>query len=262
MPPCHAARWCALLALTLAGCNLSPLQNRIAVGEDPFVAFVAEGADGRTDIFAGLPAGGELSRITFTPVAESHPALTPSGDAVAFIRYPPDAATATPRLVVLNLLNGAERDVATSALAGPVEGLAWNTDLTALLLRSAGVTWRIPFPFGDDPPVRLDGVARAAADSAIDVLLGEPAFARAGACDAGGICVTGPSGAPAVVSASGHDPFRWGTDSLAWFEEGRVVVRPLGPGAARTLTWLEMPAHMRQGSYAWNVGRETIDERR
>lgn len=255
MPSCPAVRSCALLALVLTACNLSPLQNRIAIGEDPFVAFVAEGSDGSTDIFAGVPAGGELSRITFTPVAESHPALTPLGDAIAFLRYPADAATGTPRLVVLNLLNGAERDFAASALAGPVEGLAWNADQTALLLRSAGETWRIPFPFGDEPPARLAGAERAAADSSLDVILGRPAFARAEPCDGGGICVTGPSGEPAVVSATGHGPFRWGTDSLAWFDDERVVVRPLGPGAARTLSWQGMPANARQGSYAWNDRR-------
>lgn len=254
MIPIRRRPWILALAL-LAGCNLSPLQNRIEVGEDAFVAFVAEGADGSTDIFAGLPAGGEVSRITFTPVEESHPALTPSGDMIAFLRHPPPTAMATPRLVVMNLLNGAEREIETTATAGPVEALRWNADQTALLMRSAGVTWRIPFPVSAGAPVRLDGADRAAADSALDVLLGSPAFARALPCDGGGVCVIGPTGVPTVVSAGGAHPFRWGTDSLAWFEDGSVVVRPFGPGAPRTITWQDAPAEMRMGSYAWNVAR-------
>lgn len=243
------------LALALAACSLSPLQNRIEVGEERFVVFVAEGRDGRTDIFAGLPAGGELSRITFTPVEESHPALTPLGDAIAFIRHPPPSAMAIPRLVVVNLLNGAERTFEGTPLAGGVGGLAWSPDQDGLLLRSGSATWRIAFPFDGGDPVRLEGAARAAADSLIDVYLGTPAFARATACDGGGVCVVGPSGEPTVLSRPGRDPFRWGSDSVAWFEDDRLMVRPLGPGAARTITWQVMPANMRQGSYAGNDGR-------
>lgn len=240
----------AILLLALAGCSLSPLQGRIEVGKDAFVVFVAEGSDGRTDLFAGLPSGGELSRVTFTPVAESHPALTRGGDMLAFLRYPPPTATATPRLVVLNLLNGAEREIATEATAGPVDALAWAPDRDALLLRGGGVTWRIPFPTGSGEPRRLDGAARAAADSLLDVLLGEPAFSRADACADGGVCVTGPSGVPVELSARGRDPFRWGSDSLAWFEDGQVIVRPLGPGAPHAIAWKGTATRMRQGAYS------------
>lgn len=245
-----ASRRLAVLLLALAGCSLSPLQGRIEIGKDAFVVFVAEGSDGRTDLFAGLPTGGELSRVTFTPVEESHPALTPGGDMVAFIRHPPPTATATPRLVVLNLLNGAEREFATAATAGRVDALAWAPGGDALLLRGDGATWRIPFPADRGEPVRLDGAARAAADSLLDVLLGDPAFSRAGACADGGVCVTGPSGVPAELSAKGRDPFRWGSDSLAWFEDDQVIVRPLGPGAPHAIDWKGTATHMRQGTYS------------
>ncbi len=253
MPARRRSPACALLAVTLAGCNLSPLQNRIAVGEDPYVVFVADGPDGSADIYAGVPAGGALSRITFTPVEESHPALTPSGEMIAFLRHPPPAAMATPRLVVMNLLNGAERELESSALAGPVEALTWESDGTAMLMRSAGMTWRIPFPRSRGAPQRLEGAERARADSALDVILGRPAFARAMPCDGGGVCVVGPSGTPTQVGPAGRDPFRWGSDSLAWFEDDRVVVRPLGPGAPRLISWQDPPRNMRQGSYAWSV---------
>lgn len=243
--------------MMLVGCSFSPLQKRIAVGEEPFVVFVAEGEDGRTDIFAGLPAGGELSRITFTPIEESHPTLTPEGDMVAFIRYPSATAMATPRLVVMNLLNGAEREVETIATAGGVDAMAWAPTRDALLLRGVGATWHVPFPDGRGETRRLEGVELAEADSLLDVLLGDPPFGRAGACDDGtGICVVGPSGDPTMLSRTGTHPFRWGADSLAWFEEDRLRVRPLGPGAARTITWTAMPTRLREGSYAWRTTSE------
>jgi hypothetical protein len=242
------------LAVILAGCSFSPLQKRIAVGEEPFVVFVGEGADGRTDIFAGLPAGGELSRITFTPIEESHPTLTPEGDMVAFIRYPSETALSTPRLVVMNLLNGAERELETLATAGGIEAMAWAPDRDGLLVRDSESTWWVPFPDGESR--RVDGAERASADSLLDVLLGEPRFARAAPCPGGaGVCVTGPSGEPARLSSTGRDPFRWGSDSVAWFEDDRLLVRPLGPGAVRTIAWTGMPTGLRQGSYAWRVVR-------
>jgi hypothetical protein len=241
----------ALLLLGLAGCSLSPLLNRIEVGSDAFVVFVGEGSDGRTNIFAGLPVGGELSQITYTPIAETHPALTRAGGAIAFVRASRDPASdPRPTLVVLNLLSGSERDLAFPDDPGAIRGIAWQDDQTAIDVSGANGSWRFPAPPAGGEPVRLTGAERAAADSATAVLLGRPAFARAAPCDSGGICVIGPSGTSQQVSAEGHDPFRWGDDSLAWFEGNRVVVRPLGPGAPRIITWNRQIGAMRQGSYA------------
>ncbi len=244
-------RIAAALLLALVGCSLSPLLNRIEVGSDAFVVFVGEGNDGRTNIFAGLPVGGELSQITYTPIAETHPALTRSGGAIAFVRASRDPASdPRPTLVVLNLLSGAERDLLFPDDPGTIRGIAWNDDESALYVTATDGSWRFPAPPASGEPARLDGAERAAADSATAVLLGRPAFARAAPCASGGVCVIGPSGTPQQVSADGHDPFRWGDDSLAWFEGNRVVVRPLGPGSPRIITWDRPVAAMRQGAYA------------
>ncbi len=240
-----------VLLITLAGCSLSPLLNRIDVGHDAFVVFVGEGDDGRTNIFAGLPTGGELSQVTFTPIAESQPALTHEGGAIAFVRASRDPASdPRPVLVVLNLLSGGERDFAFRDDPGPITGLAWNADETAIYARGANGTWRFPAPPAEGEPVRVAGAETASADSAVAVLLGRPAFARAERCDSGGVCVIGPSGTPQMVSREGHDPFRWGDDSLAWFEGNGVVVRPLGPGSQRVVSWSRPVVGMRQGAYA------------
>lgn len=245
-------RLAAALALAaLAGCSLSPLLNRINVGSDAFVVFVGEGSDGRTNIFAGLPVGGELSQVTYTPIAETHPALTREGGAIAFVRASRDSLSdPRPVLVVLNLLSGGERDLAFPDDPGAIRGVAWNADESAVWVTGARGTWRFPAPPHDGEVTRLDGPDRAVADSATEVLLGRPAFARALACEGGGVCVIGPSGQPQQVSAEGHDPFRWGDDSLAWFEGNRVVVRPLGPGSPRYVTWDREVGAMRQGSFA------------
>jgi DNA-directed RNA polymerase subunit beta len=71
----------------------------------------------------------------------------------------------------------------------------------------------------------LDATTAAQADSALMVRLGTPAFARAEMCSDRGICVTGPSGIPSRVSVSGSSPFRWGSDSLAWFDGDRIMIR-------------------------------------
>ena len=44
----------------LTNCSITPLTNKIRVGEEPFVIVVGEGRDGETDLFAA-PAGGEGS---------------------------------------------------------------------------------------------------------------------------------------------------------------------------------------------------------
>ena len=41
----------------LTACAVTPLSNRIRVGEEPFVIGVGEGSDAMTDLFAA-PAGG------------------------------------------------------------------------------------------------------------------------------------------------------------------------------------------------------------
>ena len=53
---------CSLLTL-LGGCSVTPLTNKISVGEEPFVLAIGEGPDGMTDLYAAPAHGGEISGL-------------------------------------------------------------------------------------------------------------------------------------------------------------------------------------------------------
>jgi hypothetical protein len=126
--------------------------------------------------------------------------------------------------------------------------VAWTRDGRTLLLATDRGVWR-----ADAPPAAADlrpvpAAERAAADSALEVWLGDPPFARAAACPAGrGICVLGDSGA-SPLDAEGDSPLRWGPDSVGYFVKGNLVVRPLGPGRMRELRWRSAPGHPREAT--------------
>jgi hypothetical protein len=241
---------CGLLG-TL-GCSFSPLANRIDIGEEAFVVLVATGADGFVDLHAVPAGGGTTARITFTPLVESHPALSRGGDVLAFLRGR-DTLPETPRdLVVMNLLNGAERTLPVPEAAGRIERLAWSDDGTQLLLATATGTWAITAPPAKAVAEQLDGDARDVADSALTTWLGRPRFARAFNCPEGqGVCLVGPSGDTAVIASRGRDAFAWGRDSVGWFEGDAMYVRSLGPATARPVSLGQRgPTGARQGTYA------------
>jgi hypothetical protein len=237
-------------------CSFSPLANRIEVGEEAFVVLVATGPDGMTDLHAVPAGGGTTARITFTPMVESSPALSRGGDVVAFLRGA-DSLPDTPRdLVVMNLLNGAERTLPVPVAAGHIDRLAWSEDGTALLLATATGSWAITAPPATPVATQLDGAAREAADSALTTWLGRPRFARAFNCPAGqGVCLIGPSGDTAVLASRGRDPFAWGQDSVGWFEGDAMYVRSLGPATPRPVSLGQRgPTGARQGTYAAGTG--------
>lgn len=242
----------AWLAIGAAGCGFSPLTNRIEIGEEAFVVLVATGADGMVDLHAVPAGGGTTARITFTPLVESHPALSRGGDVVAFLRGR-DTLPDTPRdLVVMNLLNGAERTLPVPEAAGRIDRLAWSEDGSRLLLATATGTWAIGTPPGEPDAERLEGAAREAADSALATWLGRPRFARAFNCPERevGVCLIGPSGDTAVLSTRGRDAFAWGRDSVGWFEGDAMYVRSLGPATPRSVSLGPRgPTGARQGTY-------------
>lgn len=242
--------WLAL-PLLLAGCAFSPLSNRIEVGEEPFVVFVATGPDGNGDLYAAPAGGGMTARITFTPLVESRPALSRRGEVLLFLRAANSDTATTRNLVVMNLLNGAERILPLPEGAGAVDRLAWGREDTVILLGTSTGAWQIAAPPAPPMAHQLTGTDRAAADSLLDIWLGEPRFARAFNCPAaGGVCLIGPGGDTTVLAARGRDPFRWGSDSVAWFEGEELMVRGLGPGIARTIHFgAETPRQPNQGSY-------------
>ncbi len=223
--------------LLLGACSLSPLANRIDVGEEAFLVFVATGPDGLVDLHAMPAGGGTVARITFTPMVESHPALTSRGDVLAFLRGGDSAAMVRPDLVVMNLLNGAERTLPLPAAVGAMRALAWGPGDTTVVVRTDTDLWQVAAPPAPATATRLAGAARAIADSALATWLGRPRFARAFNCPAGlGVCLVGPSGDTTVLASRGRDPFRWGADSVGWFEGDALFVRSLGPATARSLS--------------------------
>jgi hypothetical protein len=238
-------------ALVASGCSFSPLAHRIDVGNEPFVLFVGEGIDHHTDLFAIPAGGGAAAQVTFTPLIEAAPTLTPTGDVVAFLRMPDTLATSPRRVVMMNLLSGGEVEATLPANAGTPTALAWSSDASWLFIRTGNGLWRAPAPPRPVTPVQLSGADSAAADSALTLWLGRTRFARAVGCSGGGVCIIGPRNDTTPLAPTGHGAIRWGNDSVAWFEaNGEIMVRALGPGIARRLHWHDGPEHPRQASYA------------
>lgn len=220
-----------LLLVTACRVSLSPLQNHIAPGEEPFAVFVAQGEGNTGDLFAVRPAGGVSFPVTYTRVRELAPALSPSGTSLAFIREATPGSPETRRVVVMNLLNGAERIL--PAVPAPVEAIAWDPGGVQLFLRTGSGTYALAAPPAEAAPRALDSLQALVADSAFLVLLGSPAFARATECPEVGVCLELPHGERSVIDAEGRGAVRWGSDSVGYFVGNTFTVRPLGAGRAR-----------------------------
>ena len=97
----------------LAACSgsLSPLSNKVKVGQEAYVILVADGEDGLGDLFASSTGGGVAFQITFTRVDERLPALAPDGVSLAFVRARAPGDTSELHVAVMNLLNGTERSL-------------------------------------------------------------------------------------------------------------------------------------------------------
>lgn len=246
-------RWLRL-ALTVpvaaaCGGSLSPLANRLAVGREPYVVFVAAGEGAAGDLYASSAAGGPLFPITYTRVDESAPALSPDGILLAFVRTRSTSDTAGRSVWVMNLLNGAERE-----LPGPVPGtrpsrVAWSGDGKTLYVRADRGDYRVNAP-PEQPDPRPLGGGSLGADSALNVWVGEPAFARITNC-AGktALCSVDTAGDSGVIVVEGSGPVRWGSDSLGYFLGDGFYVRPLGAGAQRRIAWAGQPVRPRELSY-------------
>lgn len=226
--------------------------NRIAVGEEPFVVFVAEGTDGSTDLFAVSAGGGPVHQITYNRPVESHPALSPDGAALAFLRESFGGDSTTREVVVMNLLNAAERRVALPPAAGVPLMVAWHEAGGTLVVRTTAGAWEVAAPPAEPRPRPLDAGELARADTLLAVGIGRPVFALVEACGPG-LCAVGGEGQRQELTSRGSMPFRWGADSLAWFDQGRIEVRPLGAGRSRQVMWSREPRNPRQATYAPGV---------
>lgn len=240
-----AAVWLVLLA----GCRgtLSPLSNKLKIGEESYVVFVADGEEGRGDLFAAPPTSGKAFQVTFTRLDERAPALSPDGATVTFLRSPEATDTTGVSLVFLNLINGAERRVA----APPgVKELRWSADGSTVLARSGTGFFRTPAPPQPPAIVPVTDTARPGADSLFRVLLGMPPLGEARPCANGaGVCAWLASGDTLQLSVSGSEPVAWGSDSVGYFEDRALVVRPLAGGRTRAIRWSDNIAHPREPTW-------------
>jgi hypothetical protein len=236
-------------SLLLAACEhgFLPLGGRFEVGRDPMVIFVGGEASAGGDLYALQADGGGAIPLTFSVVGELRPSLSPDGGQVAFLRAGTLADTLPASVWVLNLVNGAERQVRLPLAAGRPEQVGWSADGSALVIRASGGIYRAPAPPARGEALAVAGPARTAAESSLAVLLGNPAFARVVPCaDPADLCVLGDSGAPALLAKHAGEAARWGEDSVAYLEGGRLVVRPVGPGHARVVRWSSVPERPRQ----------------
>ncbi|MFN8654104.1 MAG: hypothetical protein U0133_19560 [Gemmatimonadales bacterium] len=238
-----------LLGLALAGgCRgtLSPLSNKLKVGEESYVVLAADGEGGKGDLFAAAPASGTPFQVTFTRVDERAPALSHDGALLAFLRSATPTDTAGASIVILNLINGAERRV--PAPAG-VEALRWTPDGAALLARTPAGMLRTPAPPAALAFAPVPEAERAAADSLFRVLLGDPPAGEAKPCaDGTGVCAWLASGDTVRLSATGSDPLGWSGDSVGYFEDGTLTIRPLVGGKTRVIRWDRL-SHPRQPTW-------------
>ncbi len=243
-----ALRPVLVVALAACGCTLPPLRGRAEIGKDPYAVFVARTTDG-FDLFAILPSGGAPIPLTFTVVDEHAPALGPDGGALAFLRDQRTGDSVRTTVWVMNLLSGAEREIALPrALGAKVERVAWSRDGRTLYLRTQRGTFSAAAPPSAPAPRLASGAELAVADSSFFVLVGQPVLGRADACGTA-LCLFDADGERSAIAENASAPIRWGRDSLAFFGRGGVVVRPVGPGRPRTLRWEPAPVEPREMTY-------------
>jgi hypothetical protein len=240
--------WCTILSTSVAlGCGLSPIDHRIKLGEEPFVVLVGEGNDRNTDLFTTTTSSGHVYQLTFTRVIEQAPALANGGGMVAFLRLR-DTLPGTRRDVVVMILeNGAEKTIPLPATAGLALALGWRAGDSVVYIRTDRGLWQANIPVSGSEATAVSSADSIVASQVTGAWLGQPPFAQAIQCPAG-ICIIGPRHDTTTLSATGHDPMRWGRDSVAWFEGSEIVVRSLGAGRARRVMLKDAPANLRQGS--------------
>ncbi|HSE68656.1 MAG TPA: hypothetical protein VLB12_16815 [Gemmatimonadales bacterium] len=232
------------LLLTSCTGSLSPLSHKLKIGQEPYVVFTADGEGGTGDLFASPVGGGAVYQVTFTRLNEHLPRLNPDGSMLAFVR----GDDTTSAVWVMNLINGAERRVTEQGAVEP-QGLAWSADSKTVYVKVANGVLAAAAPPGSPSVTPLEGKARAAGDTALAVLVGDPVAGEVLSCASGvGLCVRVGSESQPLDSA-GTEPVRWGGDSVAYRVDDQFVVRPLAGGTTRALRWSKRLEHPRELTY-------------
>lgn len=233
----------------VVGCgSLPPLRGKIDVGREAYAVFVG-GSGLNGDLYAVRADGGPALPITFTAVAELAPALSPSGTDIAFLRARSLRDTTPGAVWVMNLLNGAERELRLPKEAGAPQRVGWSSDGKSVIVATAGNFFRFNAPPARPKPEPVPPAEQAAADSRLSVLLGDPVFGRVVTCRKGTyLCVETGKG-PGILAQSAHDPVRWGPDSVAFFVHNLLQIRPLARGRPRIMNWSSVPPRPRQMTF-------------
>ena len=235
-----------IATLLIAGCGTTtPLAREVQIGTDAYAIFVGDGRGAGSDLYAVPGRGGQAIQLTYSPVEEVAPALSPDGGAVAFVRR---ASSGARTVWVLNLISGAERKIELPDSAALPVRVGWSLDGAGLYVETeGGAAWRAvapPRPADAQPVPRSDPNA----DSALSVLVGSPRFARIEACISDGVpalCAVSDDGtAPLATGAA--SAARWGGDSVAYFVEEELLVRPLRGGRVRAVKVDAAPEHPRE----------------
>ncbi|MGH7580484.1 MAG: hypothetical protein ACREM9_09965, partial [Gemmatimonadales bacterium] len=129
-----------LLLLACEG-GFLPLRGKIDVGRDPMLVFVG-GLAPAGDLYLLPATGGQPIPISFSAVAEMHPALAPDGGAVAFLRAGAIGDSVPASVWVMNLSSGGERRVELPGDAGVPEQVGWAADGRSVVVRSGGRLYR------------------------------------------------------------------------------------------------------------------------
>ncbi len=224
-----------LLCLVACRGTLSPLSNKLKVGEEAYLVFSAPGEDGVGDLFASATVGGAIHQVTFSRVDERLPALAPDGVMLAFTRSRLPGDTVAVHVVVMNLLNGKERRI-EGELGGPPAALAWSDDGATLYARPPSGVQAVAAP-----PAAGTWQASPVGDSVFAVRVGQPVFGVVTGCadsaPGDALCIRLPSDSLVPLAPSGVAPARWRGDSVAYRDGDDWVVRPLAGGKARLLRW-------------------------
>lgn len=240
----RAGRW-LLVTASLPACGVTPLTNRIEVGEEPFVIAVGEGPDGLTDLYAAPAGGGAFVRLSFNRPEERLPRLSPDGRMLAFLRAASGAKGPPWSLVVMNLLTNAERTAPLPPDAAAPERLGWSRDGGSLVVSAQGY-----FVMAAPPAAlrfsRFPADSLALADSLSRELLGDPPEGIVRECANGGLCILSRTGALTLLDTAATDAVRWGADSVGYFLHGGFEVRPLAGGRSRRASWTGAPARLRE----------------
>jgi len=230
--------------------TIPPLRGKIDVGREAYAVFVG-GSGVSGDLYAVRANGGPAFPITYTPVAELAPALSPNGTDVAFLRSQSLRDTTPATIWVMNLLNGNERELELPQGAGIPERVGWSDDGNTVVVRAGPGLYQFDAPPAKPKARSVAPEESAAAESSLAVLLGDPVFARVVLCKrTTDLCLQTRRRGPGILAQAARDPVRWGPDSVAFLVgEDILQIRPLAKGRPRALNWSNVPARPRQVTF-------------